>query len=265
MSPNSTSHDTNESENSPESPHLERMRKQCVPGTSRFSSAPVPQCFPCLATLVSCPDPTQVTRREGVWCHIDSCPAGYNLRKIRLVKYGGILGLLHTSAGLYYIGASSEEETITCIHTNMWNSVSNYHHITLVYLLKRKQPRAYIYTHMWRSVIIICIHTWLLPYSGKFSRGPRDFRDPRPNRENKNREIRNREHVNFWKFLLRCLTLCASLARSDVLHYICKLVWKWCRDEEFVNLPSLLYHSYLVCILFGMSSLHLLYLFMRVL
>ena len=34
-----TSHDTEESENSPESPHLgeiKRMRKQCVPGASPF-------------------------------------------------------------------------------------------------------------------------------------------------------------------------------------------------------------------------------------
>ena len=34
-----TSHDTEESENSPESPHLgeiKRMRKQCVPGASLF-------------------------------------------------------------------------------------------------------------------------------------------------------------------------------------------------------------------------------------
>ena len=30
---------------------------------------------------------------------------------------------------------------------------------------------------------------------------------------------------------------------------------KRCR-EGFVNLPSLLYHLYLVCILFGMPSLH---------
>ena len=31
----------------------------------------------------------------------------------------------------------------------------------------------------------------IVPYSGKFSRGPnfRNFRDPRPKRENKNREI----------------------------------------------------------------------------
>ena len=38
----------------------------------------------------------------------------------------------------------------------------------------------------------------VIPYSGKFSRGPnfRDFRDPRPKRENKNREIRNRENLN---------------------------------------------------------------------
>ena len=38
-----TSHDTEESENSPESLHLgeiKRMRKQCVPGASRFSRAP---------------------------------------------------------------------------------------------------------------------------------------------------------------------------------------------------------------------------------
>ena len=34
-----TSHDTEESENSPESPHfgeIKRMRKQCVPGASPF-------------------------------------------------------------------------------------------------------------------------------------------------------------------------------------------------------------------------------------
>ena len=38
----------------------------------------------------------------------------------------------------------------------------------------------------------------LVPYSGKFSRGPnfRDFHDPRPKRENKNRKIRNRENLN---------------------------------------------------------------------
>ena len=39
LSPNSTSHDTEESKNSPESPHLgeiKRMRKQCVPGASPF-------------------------------------------------------------------------------------------------------------------------------------------------------------------------------------------------------------------------------------
>ena len=30
------SHDTEESENSLESPHLKHMRKQCVPGTSPF-------------------------------------------------------------------------------------------------------------------------------------------------------------------------------------------------------------------------------------
>ena len=38
------------------------------------------------------------------------------------------------------------------------------------------------------------IRRWeLLPYSGKFSRGPnfRDFRDPRPKRENMNRENLN--------------------------------------------------------------------------
>ena len=38
-----TSHDTEESENSSESPHLgeiKRMRKQCVPGASRYSRAP---------------------------------------------------------------------------------------------------------------------------------------------------------------------------------------------------------------------------------
>ena len=42
------------------------------------------------------------------------------------------------------------------------------------------------------------IKPFKVPYSGKFSRGPnfRDFRDPRPKRENKNREIRNRENVN---------------------------------------------------------------------
>ena len=38
--------------------------------------------------------------------------------------------------------------------------------------------------------------------SGKFSQGPnfRDFRDPRPKRENKDREIRNRENLNTWTF-----------------------------------------------------------------
>ena len=39
LSPNSTSHDTEESENSPESPHLgeiKHMRKQRVPGASPF-------------------------------------------------------------------------------------------------------------------------------------------------------------------------------------------------------------------------------------
>ena len=37
-----------------------------------------------------------------------------------------------------------------------------------------------------------------VPYSGKFSRDPnfRDFRDPRPKRENKNHQIRNRENLN---------------------------------------------------------------------
>ena len=37
----------------------------------------------------------------------------------------------------------------------------------------------------------------------------------------------------------------------------CKLVWKICRDEAFLNLHSLLYHPYLVCICFGMPSTHL--------
>ena len=53
-----------------------------------------------------------------------------------------------------------------------------------------------------------------IPYSGKFSRGPnfRDFRDQRPKRENKNREIRSRENLNtnFWKFLPR--TFCALVS-----------------------------------------------------
>ena len=38
-----TSHNAEESENSPESPHLgeiKRMRKQCVPGASPFSCVP---------------------------------------------------------------------------------------------------------------------------------------------------------------------------------------------------------------------------------
>ena len=54
-----------------------------------------------------------------------------------------------------------------------------------------------------------------VPYSGKFSRGPnfRDFRDPRPKRENKNPQDMKPEkfeHVNFWKFLPR--TFCALVS-----------------------------------------------------
>ena len=63
-----------------------------------------------------------------------------------------------------------------------------------------------------------------IPYSGKFSRGPnfRDFRDPRPKRENKNREI-TAKNLNTWTFAwtFGLVEICArafvhySLARSD--------------------------------------------------
>ena len=39
---------------------------------------------------------------------------------------------------------------------------------------------------------------------------------------------------------------------TSFLHCSCKLMCK----QGFVHLPSLLYHPYLVCILFGMPSLH---------
>ena len=50
-----------------------------------------------------------------------------------------------------------------------------------------------------------------VPYSGKFSRGPnfRDFRYPRPKRENKNRENCTREKFSHVRFVhqSRCLTM----------------------------------------------------------
>ena len=62
-------------------------------------------------------------------------------------------------------------------------------------------------------------HLPKVPYSGKFSRGPNflNFRDPQPKRENKNREIQNRENLNTWilEIFIPCI-LCASLAQSDV-------------------------------------------------
>ena len=67
-------------------------------------------------------------------------------------------------------------------------------------------------------ISILKKHGLCIPYSRKFSRGPnfRDFHDPQPKCENKNREnfvnfcVNFRTHRNF-----HACVLCASLGRSD--------------------------------------------------
>ena len=52
----------------------------------------------------------------------------------------------------------------------------------------------------WRMIIVsVEVKRFIIPYSGKFSRGPNfhDFCDLRPKHENKKCEIRKFEHVNF--------------------------------------------------------------------
>ena len=50
---------------------------------------------------------------------------------------------------------------------------------------------------------------------------------------------------------------CISTSFDVLLHSSVKKMQGW----GFVHLPSLSYHTYLVCILFGMQSLHLFYIF----